>query len=222
MNDVWVTADGGYTWGACTTEACWPDRREMSTVLDRNGFFFVLGGRASASNTVQYNDVYRSSFSFNDLGKVALACQVNIPACGPGLTCWPGASDTVVTPDGVTCPALVRCQSARPRSSSSTGIRRSSSSSTGKKRVIPPYDPCDDDPTYDEYCWNFPHSSSGAGGDKASGLSSWAIGGIVVLVVAVVGGIALFCWRRSRGSGGAVKGPISDSLLGETAQPSGV
>jgi len=215
MNDVWVSADGGYTWGACSTEAYRPDRREMSTVLDRSGYLYIIGGRANtAGNAQQFNDVYRSSFSFNDLARVSAACQVNIPACGPGLSCWPGTAGTNITQEGVTCPAIARCQAARPPSSSTGRRSSSSSSSTGKKRPI--IDPCDDWP--EPGCWNWIPSSTGLGNGKPSGLGAWAIGGIVVLVVAVVGGLAIFFWRRYRGTAGQVSKPASDSLLGDTRQ----
>src|SRR6185437_906091 len=35
------------------------------------------------------------------------------PACGVGLTCWPGAPGTQVTQAGVTCPLLEYCRNRR-------------------------------------------------------------------------------------------------------------
>ena len=202
MNDVWVSPDGGFTWSACSSEAYWPDRREMSTAMDADDYFYILNGRATAnSDTRVFNDVYRSSISFKNPQTVRAACNINVPACGVGMTCWPGAAGTVVTPTGVTCPALQVCQQQNARlASSSTAVRRSSSSSTARPRPPPTYDPCDDWPVTDDTCWNYVWSSSGAGNVKPSGLTSWAIGGIVVLVAAVVGGVALFLYKRWKGS----------------------
>ena len=224
MNDVWVSPDGGFTWSVCSSEAYWPDRREMSTAMDKDDNFYVLNGRATAvTNPVLYNDVYRSSISFRDTARVRAACNINIPACGVGMTCWPGF-DTVVSATGVTCPALRACQAAnfRPSSSSSTGaMRRSSSSSSPRPRIIP-YDPCLDDPVTDPECWNYVGTSTGTANVKTGGLTSWAIGGIVVLVVAVVGGIALFMYKRYKGQQPVAYHPqmgtgtsTGENLLGE-------
>ena len=224
-NDVWVSPDGGYTWSVCSEETFWPDRRDLSTAMDAQGYFYVLNGRASTSGAAPtYNDVYRSSFSFLDTAKVRAACNINIPACGVGLTCWPNAPGTEVTSTGVTCPAIRACQAAGPRSSSAilTAGVRSSSSSTAPKRVVP-RDPCDDDPEWDESCWNYPwKSSTGGSGDTAAGLSTWAIGGIIFLVVAVVGGALLFMYKRWKSQQPTAYAPhgvnatmTGENLLGE-------
>ena len=206
--------------GACSTETFWPDRREIATALDREGFLYIIGGRSDAGGGArQFNDVYRSSFSFNDLSMVARACQVNMPACGPGLTCWPNAPGTTVLNGVVSCPALLRCQATQPRSSSSTG-RSAAISSSARRPVVPPRpDPCEDDPQYDPWCPGY-RASTGVDGGKQSGLGAWAIGGIVVLVVGVVGGLALFMWKKYRpapaDSAAAHKG-TGEKLLEHTA-----
>ena len=41
---VWVTADGGYTWGQCVAEASFSDRRWQTTILDNQGYFLLIGG----------------------------------------------------------------------------------------------------------------------------------------------------------------------------------
>ena len=197
----------------------------MSTALDGEESFYILGGRVSYyADAALYNDVYRSSFSFRDVNKVRAACNINIPACGVGLTCWPGLDGTMVTPNGVTCNAITACQAAnfRPSSSSSTGPARRSSSSTSAPRKPPPaYDPCYDDfPVTDPYCDTFIASTGGADG-KQAGLTTWAIGGIVVLVALVVGGCLLFMYKRWKGSSAAAaqshatSSGTRENLLGE-------
>jgi hypothetical protein len=72
----------------------------------------------------QLNDVWKSSVSFHDLQAVSSACKVEIPACGVGLKCWPGAS-TVRATDGsfVSCAACVHPSLASSQSASgSVGI----------------------------------------------------------------------------------------------------
>jgi len=85
-NDIWVSLDGGYTWGQCLQDAAFSDRRYQMTVLDESDYLYVIGGDIGGNNV---NDVWRSSQSFNDLNTVAAACKVRQPACGPGLNCWP-------------------------------------------------------------------------------------------------------------------------------------
>ena len=224
-NDVYVSADGGYTWGVCSEEAYWPDLRETSTAMDKRGYFYVLNGRASADGgTRTFNDVYKSSFSFLDTANVSTACNIDIPACGVGLTCWPTAPDTVVTSTGVTCDKLRACETSRRRSSSSsspsfqsssysssysssspfvslssTSVDRRSSSSSFTARPPTPADPCADDPEWSPDCWNYPSTSS-TGSEEVNDLSSGAISGIVVMIVVVIGGaLLLLFYRRWKG-----------------------
>ena len=55
------------------------------------------------------NDVWRSTFSFNDLTALSKACGVAIPACGPGLSCLPGLNTRVDSAGRVTCSKIVDC-----------------------------------------------------------------------------------------------------------------
>ena len=106
---VWVSLDGGYTWGICSEDATFSDRRDLLTVLDDQGYLYV-GGGADWRTGRSFNDFWRSSFSFNDLTSVMAACAVTMPACGTGLTCWPGDPRTTFYSNGtVTCPASRAC-----------------------------------------------------------------------------------------------------------------
>ena len=106
---VWVSLDGGYSWGLCAENATFSDRRELLTVLDDEGFLYV-GGGADWNTNEWFNDFWRSSFSFDNLTAVTAACGVTVPACGTGLTCWPGDPRTTFYSNGtVTCPASRAC-----------------------------------------------------------------------------------------------------------------
>ena len=107
INDVWVSLNGGYTWGQCVEDAEWSDRYLQFTALDETGFFYVMGGRTAESGRLtQLNDVWRSAISFVDIDAVARTCGVMPPSCGVGLRCFP-TGDTVVAADGsfVSCAA---------------------------------------------------------------------------------------------------------------------
>jgi len=127
LNDVWASADGGYTWGNCVVDAEWDDRRYQMTVLDGAGFMWVMGG--AASNGALYDDVWKSVWSFEDLTTTAQRCKLTIPACGVGLKCWPTAPGTMLATDktGVYCTA---CQYQYGGSSSSSSSSASSSNTT--------------------------------------------------------------------------------------------
>ena len=104
LNDVWVSADGGYTWGSCLQDASYSDRRYQMTLLDELDYLYVIAGEQS--NGRELNDVWRSSISFNDLSSVQAACGIRIPPCGAGLNCWPNSPGfTWSRQRGVTCTA---------------------------------------------------------------------------------------------------------------------
>jgi len=98
MNDVWVSANGGYSWGSCVIDAEWEDRRYLHTVLDDEGFLWVMGGEIDGQG--YQNDIWKSSISYHDNNAVSQQCGVAIPACGTGLKCWPGEAETLVSTDG--------------------------------------------------------------------------------------------------------------------------
>ena len=114
INDVWVSLNGGYSWGQCVEDADFEDRYLQFTVLDEAGYLYVVAGRSTEGGEVyQYNDVWRSSLSFHDIDAVSKACNVPVPSCGVGLRCYPDAG-TVVAADG----SYVACD-ACPHSSGS-------------------------------------------------------------------------------------------------------
>ena len=124
-NDVWVSADGGYSWGRCLQDAAFQDRRYQMTVLDEADYLYVIGGDQSGRNV---NDVWRSSLSFNDLNAVSAACGVKMPPCGPGLNCWPtspGFKERLASGGGAICNA---CTSQSPPTPVPTGQNEYSSS----------------------------------------------------------------------------------------------
>ena len=107
LNDVWVSLNGGYSWGECVEDADFEDRYLQFTMLDEAGHLYVVAGRSTESGGVQqFNDVWRSSISFHDIDAVSKACNVAIPSCGVGLRCYPD-SGTTVAADGswVSCAA---------------------------------------------------------------------------------------------------------------------
>ena len=113
-NDIWVSMDGGYSWGRCSEDLAFTDRRYQAVSLDEEGYLYVVAGETNERNPRDFlNDAWRSTFSFNNHAAVATACGVTVPACGPGLNCWPMASTTTRLPGnrGVTCPL---CQSTAP------------------------------------------------------------------------------------------------------------
>jgi len=98
LNDVWVSANGGYSWGACVIDADWEDRRYLHTVLDDEGYLWVMGGQIEGLG--YQNDIWKSVISYHDNDDVSQHCGVSIPSCGVGLKCWPGKSETLVSTDG--------------------------------------------------------------------------------------------------------------------------
>ena len=125
QNDVWVSANGGYSWGRCVQDAEWDDRYLPMVAIDSQGYLIVGSGvQFNAGQFKVFNDVWRSTMSFDDVATVAEACGVEIPACGVGLRCWPGA-ETVVATDGsfVSCAACPHPSLRQPvASTSSTSV----------------------------------------------------------------------------------------------------
>lgn len=205
-------------WSVCGTEHYWPDRRDVAAVFDSDEYFYIMGGReTNNANSPMFNDVYRSTFSMSELAKVAEACSINIPWCGPGLSCWPGDAGTTTFNGGVSCQQTRYCEgnSSTPWVPSSTGgARPPVRPSTAR---VKPFDPCRDlDPVPAE-CDNYVGGgSTGLADAKPAGLTSWAIGGIVFLVVVVVGTLLYCLYRRFRGSSASAEGKMDSSLLGTT------
>ena len=117
MQDVWTSLDGGWTWGKCVEDATFPDRRWQMTMLDNEGYFYIMGGEFGVNQTINqqrfpFNDVWRSSFSFNDPASLARLCGLPVPVCGPGLRCLPG-TNTRIENGRVVCAATELCTSTR-------------------------------------------------------------------------------------------------------------
>lgn len=98
LNDVWVSANGGYSWGACVIDAEWEDRRYLHTVLDDEGFLWVMGGDIDGQG--YQNDIWKSTMSYHDNNAVSQHCGIAVSGCGTGLRCWPGEAETLVSTDG--------------------------------------------------------------------------------------------------------------------------
>ena len=90
FNDIWASLDGGYTWGLCNLTAGFSPREDHVSILDRQGYLWVMQGEAPDSN-IPKNDVWRSTTPMTDTNIVSL-CNLKRPACGVGLKCWPTSS----------------------------------------------------------------------------------------------------------------------------------
>lgn len=189
--------------GSCTDEAYWRDRRDQATLLDAAGHLYILGGRLNSSaGSLQFNDVYRSSFSFNNLTNVGLACHISIPRCGAGLSCWPDIGGTVVSPRGVSCTYLQTC--IAPGSGSTPASQLSSSSLPAGVCDYggqwPNACQCKCGPGVEPYCTPCPGEGeqSGSGG---SGMGAVGVIAIVVLValLLVAAGVGAVWWKNRRG-----------------------
>ena len=104
FNDIWASLDGGYTWGLCNLTAGFSPREDHVSILDRQGYLWVMQGEAPDSDLPK-NDVWRSTTAMTDT-MIASLCNVVRPRCGVGLRCWPtnracGAGATTH------CPAVV-------------------------------------------------------------------------------------------------------------------
>jgi len=108
QNDLWISLDGGLTWGSCSgTNATnsntepWPARKDAGAFLDSNGYLYISGGLGQFYSTqfstgIQYqayNDLYKSTISFNNISLIAQQCNLQVPQCGVGLA-WSAAAYT--------------------------------------------------------------------------------------------------------------------------------
>jgi len=124
-NDVWVSMNGGYSWGRCVLDAEWDDRFQQAVVLDDAGYLYIVSGGVGVDVQSVLQDVWRSTTTFSDLASVARLCGTTVPECGVGLKCWPGPG-TVLASDG----SFVSCD-ACPVSGLNGGGSSSSSSNNG-------------------------------------------------------------------------------------------
>ena len=105
LNDLWVSLDGGYTWGQCTSQLfplygntpvanasdfqAGTGRQDPLLQIDPNSGFLYMGSglqRDQAGQVQTPHDFYRSSISFYNFSAVAAACGgLTIPTGGTGL-----------------------------------------------------------------------------------------------------------------------------------------
>ena len=116
-NDVWLSANGGYTWGLCVKDATWEDRRYQMTLLDNDGALWVMGGIDQGNQRL--GDIWKTNtgISFNNVNDITTRCKVSVPSCGAGLLCNPGAG-TLIAADGSgaycdQCPFTFNTQASR-------------------------------------------------------------------------------------------------------------
>lgn len=93
------------TWGLCVYDAPFTNRRFPATLLDNEGYFYLMSG---ADEQSARNDVWRSTWNLKDLTALSKTCSVNLPACGVGLTCLPSTLTSIVN-NRVVCPAVLAC-----------------------------------------------------------------------------------------------------------------
>jgi len=120
---VWVSADGGHTWGQCVAEASFSDRRWQTTILDNLGYFLLIGGEEVEGGVyAKQNDVWKSSFPMTNKARVAKACKITYPQCqATGLSCWPGSTAVKRDSSGqVTCATLTSFCNREDESSTGT------------------------------------------------------------------------------------------------------
>ena len=110
---MWASLDGGYSWGQCTDNAEFTDRQFPYTAIDDEGVLYIMGGREEQNGGRQVNDVWKSTFSFNDVNEVATRCGLFVPSCGVGLMCLPNEDETFMQGGwGVSCAACPYTASA--------------------------------------------------------------------------------------------------------------
>ena len=119
-DDIWASLDGGVTWGSCTgstaanSSEAWAARKVAGAVLDSGDNMWVSAGLdqfysslyATGVEYQAFNDVWKSSISFTAAATVAANCNLNVPACGVGVQCWPPSSSCKCPTTGAAAPQL--------------------------------------------------------------------------------------------------------------------
>lgn len=116
QNDLWVSMNGGFTWGLCSsavlpayqntsspTYARGSGRQDPLMQVDPNtGFLYLGSGREyNSAGTREYvGDLYVSTISLFSISAVASACNVRVPYAGVGLTSAPQLSLVTLTSTG--------------------------------------------------------------------------------------------------------------------------
>ena len=101
MNDVWASADGGYTWGQCSSAAEFPLRQDATLAIDGSGYLYIAGGTSNTltgATSILLNDMWKSTISFTNVNSVMSTCfgGAAVPGCSLGLRCWPNATTIVM------------------------------------------------------------------------------------------------------------------------------
>ena len=99
------------------------DRQFTYTLIDDEGFLYVMGGREVEDGARQVNDVWKSMFSYNDVNEVAARCNLFVPSCGVGLKCLPEDSGFASGGWGVSCDACLYSASMGSAASSSNAMQ---------------------------------------------------------------------------------------------------
>jgi hypothetical protein len=95
---LWLSLDGGYTWGICVKDAVYYPRHAASVVTDKQGYPYIIAG---GTNDGKYNnDVWRGTISLKNWTGIAAACELKVPVEGVGLSRWPGAPETQSSSSG--------------------------------------------------------------------------------------------------------------------------
>jgi len=91
------------------------------TLLDGEGYLWVMGGEKDG---YRYEDIWKSTWSFNNVAETAARCKLTIPDCGVGLKCWPSDKGTMMATDrsGVYCNACPYNYGSTSTAASSTTV----------------------------------------------------------------------------------------------------
>lgn len=93
-DELWVSLDGGQTWGLCTEQAGLGIRSHATLGFDVDGYLYVVGG-SRAHHRNRDHEVMRSSWSFNDFWMIRHHCGKTAVPTGErgGLEVWTGEAE---------------------------------------------------------------------------------------------------------------------------------
>lgn len=80
----------GWTWGQCCRHCGYDNREDAVMLFDKDGYLLIMSGAQTFPDKGLARDVWRSSFSFDDLAAVEQNCKVKVSSCGLGFQCVPG------------------------------------------------------------------------------------------------------------------------------------
>ena len=94
-NDLWVSFDGGVSWGQCSVDAG-NSTNNSSWIRDRQSSVLTVNEQLLLAAGAMFNDiaddVWLSGSSLSDPAYLASICDATIPSAGIGLSTWPGYS----------------------------------------------------------------------------------------------------------------------------------